>query len=328
MKISTAIVAWLFVAIPAFPALAGPPAEGTVRVATWNIENWKDHFQDLRDKDLPAPATEDGRERRRQEGYQNAEDNWEVATVLLDPAFAPDILVFQEGCSQEELDSFAEEWLGDVYPTRVVFRGNSGRGQTLGVIMRDGYEIVDTYDDLVDVPDDEDLNPRSDMLFGRGPVFVLIKTPGGKTVWVGTTHQKSKGGNSVEVTKWRSAEAKATHGAMLELAKKAPVFLLGDMNDEIGLQEYEVPAGGDVMADLAGLNNDDPADDFVTVTHDLAMAGVVTYSGYWRDRFRSFIDHIVVDPAGAKLVTNVGVFDNTWVRVASDHVPVYIDIKP
>ncbi|MEM7808304.1 MAG: endonuclease/exonuclease/phosphatase family protein [Planctomycetota bacterium] len=309
---------------------AGPPADGTIRIATWNIENWNDHFQAFRDKDLPEPATEEGRERRRQERFQNGEDNWEVAVVLLDPDFAPDILLTQEGCSQEELDHFAQEWeeVGQTYPTRVVFPGNSGRGQMLQLLMRDGFRIIKTNNDLHLVPDTRDLNPRSDRLFGRGPAFVLVETPDGDRFWVGTTHQKSKGGNSIEVTQWRMAEATTTHALMVELAKEAPVFLLGDMNDEIGFQEYELPAGGDVMAALAGLHNQDAGDDFVIVTRDLAMQGVITYSGYWRDRFRSFIDHIVADPAGAKLVKNTDVFDNTWVRVASDHVPVYIDVVP
>ncbi len=302
---------------------------GNVRVATWNIENWNDHFQSLRDKGLPEPATEEGREQRTQERYQNDEDNWEIAQVLLDPAFAPDVLVFEEGCDQASLDAFADQWLEGTYPTRVVFAGNSDRVQTLGILLRDGFTIVETEDQFYKMPDEGDLNPRSDFLFARGPAFVLVETPDGKRVWVGVTHQKSKGGNSVEVTRWRAAEAKATHDIIRDLAAKgeAGVLLLGDMNDEVGVQEFELEAGGDVIGDLVGTNDDDATNDLVLVTQSLADAGVQTFSGYWRDRYRSFIDHIVATPDLAPQVQVIGVYDTPWARVASDHLPVYVDVK-
>jgi endonuclease/exonuclease/phosphatase family metal-dependent hydrolase len=313
-------------------ASAAPPEEGTIRLATWNIENWKDHFQDFRDRELPEPATDDGRERRRQERFQNAEDNWEIAQVLLDPDFAPHVLVFQEGCSQAELDYFAEEWeaVGEAFPTRIVFPGNSGRGQTLGLMLAPGFKVIEQSTDHYLIPDEQDLNPRSDRLFGRGPAFALIESPDGDRFWVGTTHQKSKGGNSVEVTKWRGLEAATTHQIMLDLAKRGdePVYLLGDMNDEIGIQTYELDGGGDVMMRQIGALDDDPTNDLVNVTADLAMSGVITYTGYWRGTFRSFIDHIIVTPDAVEDVVIVGVHDDAWARVASDHLPVYVDIKP
>jgi len=322
------LFATLLVLAAASPALAAPPAEGTVRLATWNIENWEDHFQAMRDESLPEPASEEERTRRRIEGYQNAEDNWEIAEVLRDPDFAPHVLVFQEGCSQEELDAFAEEWLGDRYPTRRVFPTNSTRGQTLGILLAEGFELVEVRDGYHKMPDESDLNPRSDFLFARGPGFALVEAPSGERFWVGTTHQKSKGGNSVEVARWRAAEASATHEIMLDLAAEGPeaVYLLGDMNDEIGIQEFEI-RGGEATSHLLGTDDDDPANDLVLVTEDLALGGKITYTGYYRDRYRSFIDHVVATPAGAELVENVGVYDNAWARVASDHLPVYVDVS-
>ena len=297
------------------------PAPETVRVATWNVENWRDHFADERMKGTPKPTDENLANLRFTERFQNAEDNWEIAQVILDPAFAPDVLLFQEGPSQEELDAFADEWLEGRYPTRVVFPGNSVRGQTVGLLLRDGFRVVEVADDFHTMPDADDLNPRSDRLFARGPAFALIEGPDGGRFWAGTTHQKSKSGNSVEATRWRNAEAAATRQIMADLADRGPaaVVLAGDMNDEIGLQEFEAEAGGDVMATLVG-------DGLVLATRDLAEQGAITYAGYWRPRYRSFIDHVVVTPAAAEGLRGVAVFDTPWARVASDHLPVYVDL--
>src|SRR4051812_48679596 len=43
--------------------------------------------------------------------HQNDEDNWEVAEVITDTRFNPDVLVIEEGCSQENLEYFNERWL-------------------------------------------------------------------------------------------------------------------------------------------------------------------------------------------------------------------------
>ena len=311
------------------PALAAEKPEGAVRIATWNIENWTDNFQAYRDRDQPQPATEEGREARAQVGYANDEDNWEVAQTILSPDFHPDVLVFQEGCSQEELDYFAGEWLGDDYPTRIVFPTNSDRGQTIGLMAREGFEILETKDQYHLLPDEKNLNPRSDYLFARGPAFVKMKSPGGDEFWVGVTHQKSKSGNSVETTIWRSAEAAASNQIIRDLAAEGPeaVFLLGDMNDELGYQEFEIEAGGDTISKLVGDGDNDPSNDLVLVTRPLAEGGAISYTGYWRDRYRSFIDQIVATEAGAEKVVDVVLYETPWALVASDHLPVYADVQ-
>jgi endonuclease/exonuclease/phosphatase family metal-dependent hydrolase len=78
------------------------------------------------------------------------------------------------------------------------------------------------------------------------------------------------------------------------------------------------------MANLVGPD----AAGFLLATRDLAEQGAITYTGYWRPRFRSFIDHIVISREAADQVEAVGVYDNAWARVASDHLPVYLDLKP
>ena len=313
----------LIVLLLAAPALAQQtrPA-GTVRLATWNIENWRDHFQSERDRNKRA-KTDEEKQALRAERYQNDEDNWEIAQTILDEAFLPDVLVFQEGAAEREVQSFKDKWLDGKYNRSLVFPGNSERGQTLGVLLRPGVEVVEVRDAFYEEPDlPEDVNPRSDRLFARGPAFVLLEK-GGYRFWVGTTHQKSKGGNDVPTTVWRQAEARRTNQIMRELAEESgveDVYLLGDMNDEIGFQEYEQEAGGDVMAVLG--------EGMTTATAGLAEAGAITFTGYWRDRYRSFIDHVVHTPAADANVVAVGVVDTPWARVASDHAPVFVDVKP
>ena len=312
---------------PAPDAQAAPAsAPATIRLATWNIENWRDHFQAAKMRGTPRPDDEEHDQLRFTERFQNDEDNWEIAQVLLDPAFSPDVLVFQEGPVQADLEAFRDQWLEGAYETAIVFESNTERDQTIGLLMKPGFTVVERADQYYTMPDAADVNPRGDRLFARGPAFVLVEAPGGYRFWVGTTHQKSKSGNSAAVTVWRNAEAAATRQIMGELRDRGPddVILLGDMNDELGVGEFEDEAGGDVIANLVG-----PADGgFLLATKDLAEQGAISYTGYWRPRYRSFIDHIVLTQQAADQVKAVGVLDTPWARVASDHLPVYVDLRP
>lgn len=296
----------------------------TFRVATWNIENWRDHFEAWRRRD-EQPADEAAHNALRQEEFQNGEDNWEIAQVFLDPAFAPDILVFQEGCAQAELEEFNNTWLGGMYKTVLVFPSNDERGQNIGIMLRPGFKLVAREDQFHKQPDPEDLNPRSEYLFARGPAFALVETPSGARLWVGTNHQKSKGGgNDVPTTRWRNAEALATHKIMNHLVARGPADLvfLGDMNDQLGIQAYELEGGGDVIANLVG----PPPEGLVLATRELAAQGQASYIGYWRTDFRTLVDHVVLSRPLAEQASEVHVFDTPWARVASDHLPVYVDL--
>src|SRR3954464_14718298 len=63
--------------------------------------------------------------------HQNDEDNWEVAEVITDGRFNPDILVIEEGCSQENLTYFNEHWLHKAYGMVMTFPTNTTRNQHL-----------------------------------------------------------------------------------------------------------------------------------------------------------------------------------------------------
>lgn len=263
----------------------------------------------------------------RQERFQNEEDQWEIAQVLLDSNFSPDVLVFQEGASQADIEQFNKDWLAGMYGTVNVFPSNDDRGQTIGVLLKPGFRIVAREDQYFRMPDPQDLNPRTDFLFARGPAFVLVEGPGGRRFWVGTNHQKSKGGgNDPAMTRWRNAEAAATRQIMKDLVARGPaeMIFLGDMNDELGIGAYELEGGGDVITNLVG----PPADGFELATRGLSEEGQASFMGYWNTTYRSLIDHIVVSRALADDVVQTSVHDTAWARVASDHLPVYVDLRP
>src|SRR5438477_6338918 len=244
-----------------------------ITVATYNIELFHQHFsattKPTGDRELTSRLRADA-----------DKDLWMISQVILDPKFNPDILCIEECCEQDELEKFNHEWLKDAYATVIVFPTNTERHQTLGMMLKPNFKVLEKKDQYYLEPDPVG-NERGNRLFARGPSFVLVQSPGGYKFWVGVTHMKSKSGNSVDVTKWRLREAKRTHEIIKELEKIAPggdVMLVGDMNDELGYQEFEQEAGGDAIATLVG----PPDDGLALETKPLIEAGKITYGGYWR----------------------------------------------
>jgi len=290
-----------------------------ITVATYNIELFHQHFaptsKPTSDRDLTARLRADA-----------DKDFWMISQVILDSKFNPDILCIEECCEQDELEKFNHEWLKGAYETVIVFPTNTERHQTLGMMLKPGFKVLEKKDQYYLEPDPAGANERGNRLFARGPSFVLVQTPGGYKFWLGLTHMKSKSGNSVDVTKWRLREAKRTHEILMELEKIAPggdVMFVGDMNDELGFQEYEQEAGGDAIATLVG-----PQDDgLILATKPLIDAGKISYGGYWRPNHRSFIDQILVTKNMKDQIESVQVFQEPMAKVASDHYPVFIKFK-
>lgn len=312
-----------------------------VTVATYNVENWRTHFlgYKLREATL-VPDAEANAELIRSLRESNDEDNWEVSKVLLDPAFSPDVVVFQEAAAKEDLEFFNRRWLNNAYATVHVFATNTGRDQHLAIFLKPGFTVVryaeqyhldvdpDPASRVAAGADDPRTPPTSRpgaalpefKLFARGPGFALVRTPGGREMWVGNTHQKSKSGNSVPVAAWRARESKRTHEILLDLKKSAPVVFMGDFNDELGLQEFEAEAGGSAPELIVGPEGSGLA----LVTRELSEKGDFTFNGYFRARNRTFIDHIVTSADLLPAVTEVKVFRNVWTEAASDHLPVFV----
>jgi endonuclease/exonuclease/phosphatase family metal-dependent hydrolase len=243
--------------------------------------------------------------------------------VFNDPKFNPDVVVLQECANQSDLEYFNRRWLGGMYETIIQFPSNTTRDQHLAIMLKPGFKVVEQRTDYHKTPDSVP-NDRGNLLFARGPSFVLIETPAGFKMWVGTTHQKSKGGNSVEVTQWRNREAVQTHKILRELRETGhPVMLLGDFNDEIGIQEFEQEGGGDVMANVVGTADDG----LVLLTEPLSRAGKISFGGYNREDYRSFIDHVIATSDLKDRVENVDVYQDGVAKVASDHYPVFVRLK-
>ncbi|QOV89018.1 endonuclease/exonuclease/phosphatase family protein [Humisphaera borealis] len=340
---------------------ASAKAEEVVTVVTYNIEHFNDHFEGFEiGKKLTKEQKDDPNISLLLAAVKKAndEDNWETAQVITDRDVNPDILVIQEGCTQSNLEYFNKRWLREAYATAITFPTNTGeRNQHLNMLLKPGFKVIKQNDKYHEEKDPTP-NERGDKLFARGPAFVLIETPSGYRFWVGTTHQKSKridfdaaaqseikkenagqpkeaitakvleGKNAAgkAAAEWRNREAKRTHAIMKELAAGGDsddVLLLGDTNDELGMDEYEKLAGGDAIELLVGPKEDG----FILATKALVDDKQISFGGYWRPDFRSFIDHVVATPAMKDQIADVKVFRAGLARTASDHYPVVVKVK-
>jgi exonuclease III len=129
----------------------------------------------------------------------------------------------------------------------------------------------------------------------------------------------------VQASLWRNREAKRTHEIIKELEKAGPkdVILLGDMNDALGEDDAEKNGGGgDAIANLVGPESDG----LILSTRALADAHQNSFNGYWRDRFREMIDHVVITPSMKSKVHDVQIFQDGFTQVSSDHFPVMVKI--
>lgn len=308
-----------------------------IRIATYNIENWRFRFdvRELLEWAKTQPQSEQLNQLIRSERNQDDEDNWEIAETIRSPGVNADILVFQEGCNQEDLEYFNKRWLNGMYATVRVFKTNTGRGQNTGILLKPGFELLEVREDyhlekdsvskdwMKSGDDAEESVVRENRLFARGPAFAKIKSPNGYVFWVGTNHQKSKSGNNVQVAAWRLREAKRTQQIITELARDGTdVVFGGDMNDELGIQEFETEAGGDAIAALAGSPSQT-----ILATRVLAEKGEISFGGYWRDRYRSLIDHFVVSASLKDRIVDVHVYRDGLAPAASDHYPVVLTIR-
>ncbi len=304
----------------------------TIRVATYNIEHFMRMFDQAR---MPERSRDMG------EFYRDDEDLYEVARVIKLPTMRPDILAIQECCSQAMLERFNAERLGGAYAFVKVFPGNVA-GQFLGMLARPGFEpleVRDQYFKDVDPVDDPQVRPakrhahldKDNLLFSRGPAFVKFRVPGGKDLWVGVTHAKSKYGNSSAVTRWRFREIERSRAICEELLRTGDTDLLllcGDFNDDFGMDPIEQELGRDAIATML---EGEATERLVCLTKKLAEAPAALASYHCEikpRRYRSFIDHFFASPAAAALVKEVRLIDDPIAAVASDHYPVVAVLVP
>src|SRR5215204_6419202 len=83
----------------------------TITLATYNIEHFNSRFEGYRLSKLPeVQSSELIKQLVDAEKKQNEEDQWEIAQVITDPAFNPDVLVIEEGCTESNLKYFNKRW--------------------------------------------------------------------------------------------------------------------------------------------------------------------------------------------------------------------------
>jgi hypothetical protein len=349
-------------------AASASAADEVVTVATYNVEHFQSHFyaHELTQKLAKDKKSDpDVKEMLFQLRKANDEDNWETALVITDPAVNPDVLVIEEGCTQDNLEFFNKRWLDGAYATVLTFPTNTGeRNQNLNMLLKPGFKVLKKNDQyhLEKDPAKHAVGGGgeavADRLFARGPAFCLVQSPSGYKFWVGVTHQKSKligfdrddesavrkanaglpkaaidekikaakDAAGKATAEWRNREAARTHAIMKELAaggESDDVLLLGDMNDALGKDEYEVLARADAIELLVG----PPADGFSLVTKPLADKGEISFGGYAKPDYRSFIDHVVATPAMKDQVVDVKVFRDGVAKVSSDHYPVVVKVR-
>lgn len=304
-------------------------SSGLVRIATWNIERFDAMFDQIRQ----PPRTRD-----RYEMFDDEEDKLEVQLVFDLERFDPDIVVIQECCDQAMLERFNKVWLDGRYDYIKVFKSNTP-GQWVAVMAKPGYEAVELrqYADEVDPVDDAGLRrtkARSygggNPLFPRGPGFVKFKTPAGSHLWVGSTHIKSKGGNSYAMTKWRARQIQRLREICFELAEDTPwVYLGGDFNDTFGMDRLEERLGIDA---IAGMLDEHDGRNMVSPTHQLKQRKpeLATYHAKLKPFDPSFFDHVFLTSALNERLDRARVINQPIAYPASDHLPVVVtvDLRP
>ncbi len=315
---------------PRPPADAKPKTEikpaGTVRIVTYNIENWRYSFLAHKVWPTSQPSwSEDLVDLVQREKREDDEENWEVARTILHADVMPDILVIEEGCDVKDLNYFNTQFLKGYFETVHIFKSNDERGQNIAILVKPGFKVLEYKEDFHNIPDTHDVNPISDKLFARGPAFALIEAANGAKFWVGVNHAKSKSGNSVPVSKWRLAEAQKTNEIIAGIRKSGPreVVFLGDLNDELGIQEFEKDAGGSSIEAIAGSGENQ----LTIASKKLADEGKISFHGGRSSRYRSFIDHVFLTPEASRRLTNVRIFTGDLADVASDHYPVIVEMN-
>ena len=158
-------------------AAATPARAEEIKIATYNVEVWNDSFAAHAATSQPIAKDPTGAELLRILRRENDEDNWEVAQVILDPKFSPDVLVIEEGPDQSDLRFFNKRWMNEAYDWVQTLPSNTDRHQNLCILMKKGFRILTRKDQYRNEPDPSGANARGARLFARGPVFLLIQSP-------------------------------------------------------------------------------------------------------------------------------------------------------
>ena len=212
----------LLVSLGCPPSWAGDTEDRTLTIATYNVENFFDVFDD--------PYTQD--EVTRVKPYQ---DIAAVASILR--TLDADIVALTEVENEHVLQALAREYLADLgYRYVVAGQSNDGRGIRVGVLSRLPIRTVTSYRlrDLT-LPGDPGV-----WRFARDLTQVTIAVSEARELHLFAVHFKSKRDSAGDANsaRWRLAEATETRKVVDQvLAQAGPnawVAVVGDFNDTPG----------------------------------------------------------------------------------------------
>jgi endonuclease/exonuclease/phosphatase family metal-dependent hydrolase len=271
----------------------------TLRIASYNIENAFDVFDD--------PYTRD-------EGT-DVKLRWEIemiADVLKE--IDADVVGFQEVENEAVLQAMVDEYLpGMGYDYVTVPMTNDSRGIKVGIISRLPILSVTSYRWQTFTHPNADRTWR----FARDLFHAKLQAPDGEVLNVFVVHLKSKGSRDgdPQSVMWRSSEAVRIHEIIGKLIVSNPdelVVLMGDFNSK--------PGEPGVSAILAPKPNGQP---LLSDSHaDIPMQDRTTYPS---ERFpNSVIDFIFTSPAmTARLIPgSATIFSDLELTKGSDHLPI------
>ena len=274
---------------PAPAAFQEPAASdvATLRIASWNVENFFDRYNDPWSSDeVTRPRyTGDARQAR-------------LAGVIRE--LDADVLCLQEVENRDLLEEFNGKYLAELRYEVVLIEGNDSRGIDVALLSRLPVHEVTSYRHLRFTD-----SLGQERRFQRDLLRVRIGAPFDGDVYV--VHLKSQHG-AEEADAVRLAEAE-TISALLaaELGERRAyrAVLAGDFND--------VPDSDPIRRILAaGLA--DPC----------AGSGSPTYN---QEPYRSRIDYVLVTPALRDAAFGCTILENQAVLHASDHNPVIVSLR-
>lgn len=278
------IAVWLLAV--AAGAQDAPAAADSLRVATWNVENFFDVYDDpWRGDEATQPAfTSEPRKER-------------LARVIR--ALDADVLCLQEVENRGLLEDFvAAQLAGSGY--RVVhLEGNDARGIDVALLSRLPVGAVTSYRHL-----EFEAGPAGLTRFRRDLLRVRIGAPLEADVYV--VHLKSQHGGE-EADAIRAAEARTAAAVLageLESGADYRAIVAGDFNDT---------ADSPTLAAFLGLGLADP----------LKGSPAVSYN---REPHRSRIDFVLLTPALAASVRRAEIVEDEAVLSAADHNPVVVTL--
>jgi endonuclease/exonuclease/phosphatase family metal-dependent hydrolase len=206
---------------------------------------------------------------------------------------------------------------GEPYAHSMLIEGNDDRGINVGLLTRDGFEIIAERTHIFDLGDNEQ------PIFSRDCVEYLVRTPAGTDVLVLVNHFKSKrGGGDAR----RLQQAKRVKQIVNErLSERPRLVVLGDLND--------TPES----SNLAPLLDETPLQD-VSTSAAFEDGGFRGTFGTQRDK----IDYVLLSPALMDRVTEGGIFrqgvfsgSHRWpvfdsisekIDQASDHAAIWAEL--